>query len=410
MEFSDKQRYLALYGSRPAKDVIVTGPGQCGKSEAAIAGFMQHSLRVVTNGLFAVVTRSKPQMNSVVLPKIIEWCRRNNIRIALKDDHFFVDDYHGGVSKFLLIISGEGKESVQARLYGPTLDGIYADEIDKTSKPVLDILATRRFATAHSKMLGTMNPTHPNHHIKTELIDKLEDIGGEWIKFGLADNPVLDIESVMNTAKNMTPAMFKRMVLGEFAADSGLIYPIINVVAAPPAPVTRYEVGVDYARYGVTAAVLVAFHPGGWTVVDEFYDDASITGDIKDADKADKMFNQFIASAGSISSWAVPTDGGGIYDRLKDIAKGDVNRARDKVSPGIGILRSRFEGKRTGRLSVASDCRLLLGEAATYSWAKNPSERGESIPDKASAKGAHLLDALRYQAATHHVSMSGVEL
>jgi len=410
MRFSDKQVYAARLGERDFRTSVGVGPFQCGKSESYVAGHFQWAARQFSGHSLFLMAKGQPQMDAVVLPKVRGYLDRIGVehKMVDKGKGFAVRDYHGGWNTWRLLLAGEGKEAVLARLRGYTLSGGYIDEVDKLTKDVFDELEGRFFAVPEARVAATMNPTDPNHWVKIDLLDKLGD-DGEWVQFALTDNPMIDPELVKQRAASMTPAMYKRGVLGEFAADTGMIYPICDIVSADPEPIHRLEVGVDYARYGVTAAVLVAFHAGGWTVIDEFYHDASVNGEVEDAVKARAMFDKFSAW-GSVAAWAVPTDGGGIADWLTHNVQGAVYRAKDKVIPGIGILRNRFEGTRGNRLKVHERCRVLLSERAAYMWSKLMSDKGESVPDKQSANGAHLLDAARYQAATNHVAVTGMEL
>ena len=407
MRFSDAQARLALFGSRPGRFVFVSGPTRCGKSDAAIAGFMQYAARNYTGCDFGLVTKAQVQMDGIVGPKVQAWCQRNGIEPRSRDRCTVVPDIHGGHNRFWHVIGADGRDAAAKRVQGFGLAGVYVDEFTRMPPDLIAMLTTRTLEYPGSKMVMTMNPEGPEHWAKLDYMDKIETgaISGEVHTMQMADNPILSAEAIEEMAQSLTGPFYRRMILGEWAASTGLVHPVVKYGTLPrDALVHRREVALDFGQATVTHAVLVAYHRDGWNVEDEWRHDGRERGQMPVSEQAAAILAWATAAgARTVAAWAIPPDAHGLADHIGQKAQGQVYKAEDHVIWGIQALNRRLEHK----LTVNPRCRFLRDELAAYKWDERAGARGDDRPDKLSAGGAHGVDALRYWAATAHRAVTG---
>ena len=394
MRFSDRQRHVVTLGARDAKFVIIPGPAQCGKTESAVPGFLHWGSRSFAGHEFGMFTKGKTQREAILVPRIRRFLSDAGVAAEWGDLYVDIPSYHGGMNRYYLLLSREsGSTQPETRVQGLTLSGAYIDEITNVSERLLNMLRTRFFTVPQAKLVGTCNPEGPSHPIKTEYIDAIErgDLDGEHIPFGLADNPILTRESIEEMARGFSGAWYDRMVLGKWAAAEGSIYPHFRVIATPNLPVSRWEVAIDFAPRGVTHAVLVGRVGASWHVFDELRYDGNERGHLP-MDEQAQMFLRW-AHPRSVSAWLIPEDGNELYRALANAGvAGQLLKPVQNVIWGINKTRAMLERMLTIDVGLAH----LRRELGTYSW----KETERDVPSKASADGAHGVDALRYWCAT----------
>ena len=403
--FSDKQAELALLGSRPGRYVLVSGPARCGKSDSAIAGFMHYANRNYSGCDFAVVSKSQSQMDGVILAKIAAWCNRNKVPFRQHVKHWSITNYHGSANRFWHVIAAEGTETAASRVQGLGLAGVYIDEFTRVPEALVSMLVTRMLEYPESKLIATMNPEGPDHWAKINWIDRVqsEELNGEYMQFALSDNPILNAESIAELAHNFNGAFYRRMILGEWAASTGLVHPVVDYKPLPDAALPyRYEVALDFGLATVTHAVLIAYHPNGWTVVDEWRHDGRDDGQMPVREQG-RQIHAWATRGRSVSAWAIPKDAHGLAEHIEELAKGNVFQAVDKVNWGVQALNKKLETK----LTIDPRCEYLRQELASFSWNETSGKVGDDKVDKKSANGAHGCDALRYWAASHEAASTG---
>lgn len=407
MDFSDKQRHTATFGLRDNRFIMISGPTRSGKSESAISGFMQFAGRVFAGCDFALVAKSQLQLDAVVLPKVRTWCHRMGVEATPHDKHLEVASYHGAPNKFWYVIGRDGTEQAAKRIQGMGLAGAYVDEFTRMPADLIDMLTSRMLEYEQAKLIGTMNPEGPDHWAKVDWIDQIvqERRNGEYIQFAMTDNPILSPAAIAEIGATYSGAFYRRMILGEWAASTGLVHPVVTYKETPPEQeALRWEVALDYGAATVTHAVLVGYFKDGWYVADEWRHDGTASGQMPVSEQTERIYAWATKGGGrSIASWAVPKDAAAMLEQLANLASGGVYLAIDPVLWGVQQLNLRLEN----RLYVDSKCKALRKELAAYKWREDPAKRGDDVPDKTSANGAHGADALRYWAATAVVAETG---
>ena len=407
MQFSDKQSYTALLGTRDSRFIMISGPTRSGKSESAIAGFMQFAGRTFTGCDFGLIAKSQLQLDAVVLPKVRAWCARVGIEATSHDKNLSIASYHGEPNKFWYIIGRDGAEQAAKRVQGLGLAGAYVDEFPRMPSDLIDMLTSRMLEYEQAKLVASMNPEGPDHWAKVDWIDEIVagKRNGEYIQFAMTDNPILSPIAIAEIGETYTGAFYRRMILGEWAASTGLVHPTVQYKTMPDErEALRWEVALDYGAATVTHAVLVGYFKDGWYVADEWRHDGAKSGQMPHTEQVEKLYAWATNAGGrSIASWAVPQDAIAMLEGIAEHASGGVYLAIDPVLWGVQQLNRRLEN----RLFIDPKCKALRKEIASYKWKEDPATRGDDIPDKASANGAHGCDALRYWAATATVAETG---
>ena len=407
--WSAKQAHVLRLGERDGRFVIIPGPGQCGKTEAAIPGFLLW-LSTAHGGATAVMlAKGKTQLAAVVKPRIEEYCRRHMIVPSFGwDGHEYIDlpSVAGEPNRVWLIAAGtrgkttQGASQTAERIQGMTLVGAYIDEITNCAPSLVEMLLSRFLTVPDSKIVATCNPDAPTHFIKRNWIDRIEsgEVSGEHIAFRMPDHPTIERADAEEIAQGWSGVFYRRMFLGEWAAAEGIIYP--NVKRRLPesgAQVARWEVAIDFAPKRIGHALLVAWVEGRPWVVDELRTDARLA----EMDTLDKMARRLVQWAGArgVDVWLLPSDAKDLKPYLEMHSKAPVAEPVQERLYGINATRLMLESS----LCISPRCRLLLAETDSYAW--HPERPDE--PDKDSAAGAHAVDALRYWAATYWARATG---
>lgn len=293
---------------------------------------------------------------------------------------------------------GANDESAVRRIQGSTLAIACVDEAAVIPQSFFRMLLSR-LSKPGAQLIATCNPEGPAHWLKTDFIDKADELGLKHWQFGLDDNPSLTDDYKDALKREYTGHWYARFILGEWAVAQGLVYDSLTpdqiVEEEFPTP-NYYIVGVDYGITNPTAAVLIAVSPKRWpqlVVEREFYYDASKQARAKtDAELAD-----------ALQEWLYPTPIRAIYIdpsaasfrlelRNRQLPIFD---AMNDVIPGIRIV-SKFISQKN--LLIKRGCVNLIKELHSYAWDSKAADRGI---DQVVKKNDHLNDSLRYALATN---------
>lgn len=407
---ANQLRLLSMWERPDASFVIVPGPAQCGKTEAAIPGFLTWLHYAHSESAVVMLAKGRTQLAQVVKPRVETWLREHGYPLRWRWDGADYADVPshvpGETNRVWLIVAGEkgkttgGASQTAERIQGFTLSGAYIDELTNCAPALVEMLLSRFVAMPGAKIVGTCNPEGPTHWLKRNWIDRIDsgELPGEHIPFSMADNPQVDRQHAEAMAAGWTGAFRRRMLLGEWAATEGAIYPHF-VIRTPTADMTvaRWEVAIDYAPHGLGHALLIGWIDGRPWVLDELRTD----GQMESMDSLDKMAATLARWAGSRRAyhWLLPVDG----RQLAPYVEARVGRlVREPVMErlwGINATRVLLESQ----LLISRRCVQLIGELQSYRWSEDKADE----PDKSSAAGAHAVDALRYWCATYTRDATG---
>ncbi len=122
-------------------------------------------------------------------------------------------------------LEGANDERSESKIRGMTLKGIYVDELTQIPEDFY-LMALSRLSVKNAAFLATTNPDHPNHYVKTEIIDN-DKLDKQVIKFLIDDNAFLDDEYKENLKREYTGVYYERFINGNFVRAEGLVFPDI---------------------------------------------------------------------------------------------------------------------------------------------------------------------------------------
>lgn len=120
-------------------------------------------------------------------------------------------------------LEGANDDRSESKIRGMTLKGAYVDELTQIPQDFY-LMALSRLSEQGAVFLATTNPDHPNHYVKTNIIDN-DVLDKQVIKFLLDDNIFLDEDYKENLKKEYTGVFYSRFILGEFVRAEGIIFP-----------------------------------------------------------------------------------------------------------------------------------------------------------------------------------------
>ena len=297
--FTGKQ--ATLYDPPPGTKLIVAcGQGQSGKSIANIFGRLQDWQFNYNNAAFMMATFGDPAWRDVVKKYVEWWCDVSNSTLDYTSKGFEITTVHPDtnrthVNRYIRITANN--VSAVTRMQGPTISGVYATEGAAFPMDVLSEFLTRMVTIPKAVLSIDCNPEGNEHHpFKTDWIDRIVRTNegtlkeGEkplnnaiYLEFEWDDNPVMTPVLREQYMSGMPEGTQKdRKGRGLWTSRDGVIHDLVKhkfFVNQPPSPTPKYyEVAVDTATTGTTAAYLCGVWPSKYIVVDEYYHEGQLSG------------------------------------------------------------------------------------------------------------------------------------
>ena len=406
-----KQVRLATFGNRDCPLLPVTGSVRSGKTWAATRGVWQKAARMGRGLNIGLIARSRANMTGTLERYAVGWAAELRLPYKSSADFFTLPSRLGGHNRFWRVVLGEGSKSAADRITGVGFDMIYIDELTLCPREMFDIANQRLLDAKDPRLIGTTNPSGPQHWVKTDLIDRIDEgeLHGETMTFRLIDNPVMvsspaKLAIVREMARRMTQVEYDRKILARWVAAEGLVHPHVHYEYPPPGRAHDYAVALDYGQGTVTHALIIGVYDTHAHVEAEWRWDAAEKGQISHAEAAQTIHEWATREAGrNIALWVVPDDAQAFAECLTGVIgqadrdPGDVIEAVKDLDYGIEIVNYMSELD-TPELRVSAECEDLGRELGRYEYDKTQAMAGKQTPNKKSAGGAHGCDAFRYGA------------
>ena len=298
-----------------------------------------------------------------------------------------------------ILLEGANDAQAETKIRGVTLQGAYCDELTKLPQDFFTMLLSRLRLT-NAKLIATTNPDAPNHWLKTNYIDRKEDLDFLDITFTLDDNTTLPKEYIDNIKKEYVGVFYERFILGKWTLAEGLVYPNFEMAltdALPEVAVQEYAMSIDYGTQNAFAALLWAKAGDVWYVIDEYYHSGRDTGIQKTDEEYAQDLDRFL------SIYALPNRLKTIIDPsaasfialLKKREKFKVRKADNDVLDGI---RETATAMQTGKIKIIRSAAVnLVEELRGYVWDE------KSTDERPIKENDHAVDATRYLVKTLHV-------
>ncbi|WP_336633639.1 MULTISPECIES: PBSX family phage terminase large subunit [unclassified Microbacterium] len=318
-------------------------------------------------------------------------------------------------------VIGANDKQAEDKIRGMTVALCLVDEITVIPEGAFKMMLSRLTAPG-AQLFGSTNPDSPAHWLKTDYLDRLDELPNwrSW-HFVLDDNVALAEEVKANLRANYTGLWYRRFILGEWVAAEGAIYDMFdpktgngNVVAWEDLPEMRelISVGLDYGTTNPTAAVILGVsaetdHLGRPTprlfLVDEYrHDGKQHEQKLTDAELA-REFMRWLNGRhlpSSTSTHLVPRhvvvdpSAASFKVELRKVHGLTSTDADNDVLYGIRTMASLVAEK---KLIIADRCKGLIREMPGYSWDPEATKKGEDKPLKVAD---HSCDAARYALTT----------
>lgn len=317
----------------------------------------------------------------------------------------------------LVHIFGAANAAAEGRIRGLTLAGAYIDEATLVSKEFFQQVLGR-MSVPGARLFATTNPDSPRHWLMQDYLMREAELDlKRWI-FQLSDNPSLTTEYIRDISREFTGLFRRRMILGEWTAAEGAIYPewdestMTCTTAQLPVIERVFAAGLDYGQTHKTRGYLIGmgrvvhgpnglplwdaeptlndprvhpvmfvldeFAPGDRTVgqyVDEFL------GWLRDQPTFERRHPEWL-----------PIDPAAKVFRREMLERGvSTMAAHNNVLNGIQVIGSLIANRRL--IVVRDRVTHLLDGLPNYVWDGKAAERGVTQPVKANDDE---VDALRY--------------
>ena len=393
--FSRKQRQ-ALYwwhpgsGHEHCRMMLADGAIRSGKTVAMILSFLRWSQTSFEDQDFILAGVTAGALTRNVLSPMfqmletlgIPWEYRRSaglIRIGSSRYHVF----------------GADKDNAQDKLQGMTAAGALADEAALFPRSFIDQMIGR-CSVAGSRIFLNCNPNGAYHYLKTDFIDRADEIGMYRLHFTMEDNLTLSPEIRESYARSFQGVFYRQYILGEWVSAEGAVYPMWDDAentyeetdSRMYAGMRRY-CAVDYGT--VNPCVFLDARDDGRTfyIAKEYYwDSAAGRRQKTDAEYADDL-TAFLDGDRDVqiivdpSAASFKTELRNRGYRVTDA----VNDVREGISTTATLIGSRQVKAERNR------CPCLLREMQSYVWDDRARRRGEERPLK---ERDHAMDALRY--------------
>ena len=292
-------------------------------------------------------------------------------------------------------IVGASDERAVTKIQGATLAGAYVDELTLIPQSFWQMLLSR-LSISGAQVFATTNPDSPYHWVKTELLDRAQELNLKTWHFILNDNPSLDENYKINLEKEYKGLWYQRYIEGKWVLADGVVYDCfdesLHVMDFKPSHNAKYYIaGVDYGTANPCAFTLLGvnadYYPNFWVEKEYYWDSKK-----KNRQKTDTEYAADLKKF--ISDLAAPIKA--IY-LDPSAASFKTECFRQKISPILDANNDVLDGIRfvsgllsNGTLKVTRQCPNLIKEFGSYVWDTKASERGE---DRVVKKNDHCFAA-----------------
>lgn len=305
-------------------------------------------------------------------------------------------------------LEGVNDARAESKIRGMTLQGAYCDELTLFTQDFFTMLLSR-LSMPEAKLFGTTNPDSPNHWLKSEYLDRSQELDLMEMRFTIDDNEFLDPEYVRQLKREYTGVFYERFILGNWVIAEGLVYSmfsekehVVHVLpeccAHPEKGQGEYYISVDYGTKNPFSAGLWCVSGGGATRIAEYYYDGRKSKKPRTDEEhyaaLEKLIRHEVWNSGrrTVESYpiqcvVIDPSAASMIECIRRHGIFSVRAAKNDVIPGIGITGSLLAA---GKLKIHADCKDCIREFGIYSW----DEKAKG--DQVIKENDHAMDDTRY--------------
>ena len=386
LEFLEGKQ-LDSYWESTARINLWHGSVRSGKTVASIIRWLDFIAREAPDGPLLMTGKTMTTLKRNILVPMGEILGRTYLTYRKEIDALGRTIY----------LEGANDEGSEAKIRGETLAGHYGDEVTLWPKSYFN-MALSRMSLTGAKGFFTTNPDSPNHWLRSEYLNRIDELNMRAFHFQLEDNPHLDPMFVEDLRREYTGLWYRRFILGQWVMAEGAVYDMfdearhaLSDAEIPYGDMIRYWISCDYGTVNPTVFLLVGqAKNGAMYVIDEYRWDSAQEGRQKTDVEYVHDFQEF-AQGINYSKFFIPTDATSF---ALQAVKSGVNHV---TAPNMDVL----DGIRNVSTLFSNDllflhkerCRPTINEIEGYVWDSDAQEKGKDVPLKVDDHGP---DALRY--------------
>ena len=385
--FSRKQ--LDVIANATARLNILDGSVRSGKTVASLVAWIKF-VAEAPPGELLVVGKTERTLKRNILDPLEQMVGSKNFRLNRGE---------GEATLFgrRIYLAGANDERAEGKIRGMTLVGAYGDEITLWPESFFTMLLSR-LSVPGARFIGTTNPDSPYHWLKTNYLDRAEELNLKRWHFTLEDNPNLDPAYIEALKKEYTGLWYKRFILGLWVMAQDVIYDMFDETKHKIPTVEReyseYHIAVDYGTqnpttFGLWGKCAKGEYAGKWIKIKEYY----YSGRDENKQKTDEEYYQDLEKfAGNLEIKYVIVDpsAASFITLIRRKGKFKVKPAKNDVIEGIRNMATALS---SGLILYNDCCTNTFREFYSYVWDEKAAERGEDKPLK---QNDHCMDSDRY--------------
>jgi PBSX family phage terminase large subunit len=289
----------------------------------------------------------------------------------------------------------EGCNDIKAewKIRGSTAEFVYGDELTAWNCPFL-VRCMGSLRTPNAVFLGTTNPDAPSNFVKTDFLDRKEELGLWSLKFGMDDNPTLTEEYKKQVDREYVGVFHDRFIKGLWTLAEGLVYPNYQSAIVPTAEhaYSEYQISCDYGIYNPTVFGLYGKSGDVWYKIKEYYHSGR-EGKQKTDDEYYADLERFIGEL-PVKRVIVDPSAASFITLIRRKGRFRVINADNDVADGIRLTATALS---KNLLKINDCCANTVAEFSAYVW---DSDSGEDRPIK---DADHAMDETRYFVYTNRI-------
>ena len=320
-----------------------------------------------------------------------------------------------------VFLEGANDARSEAKIRGMTLQAAYCDELTQFPEDFYTMLLSR-LRLPNAKLIATTNPDAPSHWLKTDYIDRQNELDFLDVKFLLDDNPTLPQDYVENLKKEYVGVFYERFILGNWVAAEGLIYPMYQQVFEEP-PIAadkdiangntdpsnsrykraeQYNLSIDYGTLNAFACLLWGKYGNVWYAIDGYYysgrDQQKLKTDDEYADDIDRLFGNLYGSEWDKLKVIIDPSAASFIAALRRRKRYHVVPADNAVIDGI---RETASAMQQNFIKINPSIKEWKQEVEGYVW------DNDAVEDRPVKVNDHYMDCTRYFVHTMKIVRRG---
>jgi PBSX family phage terminase large subunit len=327
-------------------------------------------------GQFALLGRSQKTLKMNVIEELYRIFGTHTVK-------FFPGKGELYVANRKIHVIGAHDERAEANIRGSTFQTAYIDELTLIPQSAFQILRSR-VSGKDGQILATTNPDSPYHWVKTEVLDRSDEIDLKTWAFTLEDNPSLSREFKDSIRREYKGLWYRRFIEGQWVLAEGTIFDFfdekLHVIEFPKSNARYHTIGVDYGTVNPTAFVMVGYNPDSfphlWAEKEYYFDSRKELRQKTDTEFAHDLIK--FMEGYKVKGIYVDPSAASFRAELAKLGVSSIE-ANNDVLDGI-----RFHAKllSNGTLKICRSCKNLIKEYASYVWDEKARIRGEDEPKK----------------------------